>query len=180
MRWLEGHHRLNGHESEQTLGDSERQGSLQSMGPQRVGYDLVVERQQQSLQFSSAAQSCPIICDPMDCRTPGLPAHHQLAEPTQTHVRPISDAIQPSHPLSSPDPPDFNLSQYQGLLNESVLCIRWPKYWSFSFSINVPNEYSYLISFSEWLKLLAVQGILKSFLHTTVQKNQFLSTQLSL
>ena len=61
MRWLEWHHRLNGHESEQTLGDSERQGSLQSMGPQRVGYDLVVERQQQSLQFSSVTQLCPTL-----------------------------------------------------------------------------------------------------------------------
>jgi len=101
----------------------------------------------------------------MDCRTPGLPVHHQLPEPTQTHVRPVSDAIQPSHPLSSPVPPDFNLSQHQGLLNESVLCIRWPRYWSFSFSISAPSEYSELISFkSEWLKLLAVPGTLKSFL----------------
>ena len=69
----------------------------------------------QSVQFSSVAQSCPTLCDPMDCSTPGLPVHHQLPEFTQTHVHWVSDAIQPSHPLSSPSPPAFNLSQYQGL-----------------------------------------------------------------
>ena len=64
--------------------------------------------------FSSAAQSCPTLCDPMDCSTPGLPVHHQLPEFTQTHVHRMGDAIQPSHPLSSPSPPAFNLSQHQG------------------------------------------------------------------
>ena len=68
-----------------------------------------------SVQFSSVAQSCPILCDPMNCSTPGLPVHHQLPESTQTHVRRVSDAIQPSHPLSSPSPPALNLSQHQGL-----------------------------------------------------------------
>ena len=97
-------------------------------------------------QFSSAAQSCPTLCDPMDCSMPGFPVHHQLLEPTQTPVHHASDAIQPSHPLSSPSPA-FNLSQHQGLSNESVLHIRWPKYWSFSFSISPSNEYSELISF---------------------------------
>ena len=81
-------------------------------------------------QFSSVAQLCPTLCDPMDCSTPGFPVHHQLPEFAQTHVHRISDAIQPSHPLSSPSPPAFNLSQHQGLSNESVLPIRWPKYWS--------------------------------------------------
>ena len=66
-------------------------------------------------QFNSVAQSCPILCDPMDCSTPGLPVHHQPPEPTQTHVHRVGDAIQPSHPLSSPSPPAFNLSQHQGL-----------------------------------------------------------------
>ena len=66
-------------------------------------------------QFSSVAQSCPTPCDPMNCSTPGLPVHHQLLEFTQTHVRWVSDTIQPSHPLSSPSPPALNLSQYQGL-----------------------------------------------------------------
>ena len=67
------------------------------------------------LQFSSVAQSCPTLCDPMDCSMPGLPVHHQLPEPTQTHVHHVGDAIQSSHPLSSPSLPTFNLSQHQGL-----------------------------------------------------------------
>ena len=101
----------------------------------------------------------------MDCSTPGLPVHHQLLELTQTHVHWVSDAIQPSHPLSPPSPPTFNLSQHQGLFQESVLHIRWPKYWSFSFSISPSNEYSGLISFRmDWLDLFAVQGTLKSLL----------------
>ena len=94
------------------------------------------------LQFSQlvsesvVAQLCPDLFDPMDCSTPGFPVHHQLPELVQTHVHQVSNAIQPSHPLSSPSPPTFNLSQHQSLFNESVLCIRWPKYWSFSFSIS--------------------------------------------
>ena len=66
-----------------------------------------------SAQFSSVAQLCPTLCDPMDCSTPGLPVHHQLLESTQTHVHWVGDAIQPSRPLSSPSPPAFNLSQHQ-------------------------------------------------------------------
>ena len=66
-------------------------------------------------QFRSVAQSCPTLCDPMNCSTPGLPVHHQLPEFTQTHVHRVGDAIQPSHPLSSPSPPALNLSQHQGL-----------------------------------------------------------------
>ena len=99
----------------------------------------------------------------MDCSTPGLPVHHQLPKLAQTHVHRVSDAIQPSHPLSSPSSPAFNPSQHQGLSNESVLLNRWPKYWSFS--ISPSNEYSGLISFrKDWLDLLAVQGTLKSLL----------------
>ena len=95
----------------------------------------------------------------MDCRMPGLPVHHQLPEFTQTHVHPVGDAIKPSHPLSSPSPPAFNLFQHQGLFYESVLHIRWPNYWSFIFSISTSNEYSGLISFRmDWFHLLAVQG----------------------
>ena len=114
-------------------------------------------------QFSSVAQLCPTLCDPMDYSTSGFPVHHQLLELTQTHVYQVSDAFQPSHPLSSPSPPAFNLSQYQGFSSESALCIRWPKYWSFSFNISPSNEHSGLISFRmDWLDLLAVQGTLKS------------------
>ena len=101
----------------------------------------------------------------MDCSTPGFPVHHQLPEPTQTHVHRTCDTNQVCHPLSSPFPPIFNLSQHQGLSNESVLRIKWPKYWSLSFSISPSNEYSWLISFRmDWLDLLAVQGTLKSLL----------------
>ena len=114
-------------------------------------------------QFSSVTQSCLILCDPMNRSKPGFPVHHQLPESTQTHVHRVTDAIQPSHPLSSPSPPTFNLSQHQGLSNESVLCIRWPKYWSFSFSISPSNEYSGLTSCRiDWFDLLVVQGTLES------------------
>ena len=100
-----------------------------------------------SVQFSSVSQSCPTLCDPMDCSTPGLPVHHQLPESTQTHVHWISDAIQPSHPLSSLLLLPSVFPSIRVFSNASVLCIRWPKYWSFSFSISPSNEYSGLISF---------------------------------
>ena len=107
------------------------------------------------LQFSSVSQLCLTLCDPMDCSTLGLPVHRQLPEFTQIHVHWVSDAIQPSHPLSSPSPPTFNLSQHQVFPNESVLRMRWPKYWSFSFNISPSNEHSGLISFRmDWLDLL--------------------------
>ena len=101
----------------------------------------------------------------MDCSTPGFPVHHQLLGLTQTHVHRVSDAIQPSHPLSSlPLPPPI-FPSIRVFSNESVLRIRWPKYWSFCFSISPSNEYSRLISFRmDWLDLLAVQGTLKSLL----------------
>ena len=94
-----------------------------------------------SVQFSSVTQSCLTLWDPMDCSTPGLPVHHQLPEFTQTHVHWLGDAIHTSHPLSSPSPPALNLSQHQFFSNESVLRIRSPKYWSFSFNISPSNEY---------------------------------------
>ena len=116
-------------------------------------------------QFSSGAQSCPTLCDPMDCSTTGLPVHHQLLEFTQTHVHWVGDTIQPSHPLSYPSPPTFNLSQHRGLYKWVSSSHQVAKYWSFNFSISPSNEYSGLISFSmDWLDLLAVQGALESFL----------------
>ena len=116
-------------------------------------------------QFSSVAQSCPTLCDPMNRSMPGLPVHHQLLEFTQTHVHWVGDAIKPSHPLSSPSPPVPNPSQHQSLSNESNLRMRWPKYWSFIFSISPSNECPGLTSFRmDWLDLLAVQGTLKSLL----------------
>ena len=152
------------------------------------------------VKFSSVAQSYPTLCDPMNCSTPGLPVHHQRLEFTQTHVHWVGDAIQPSHPLSSPLPPAPNTSQHQGLFqwvnsshevarvfsNESTLLMRWPKYWSFSFSIIPSNEHPGLISFRvDWLDLLAVQGTLKSLLQHHSSKasillhSAFLTVQLS-
>ena len=118
-----------------------------------------------SVQFSSVAQSCPTLCDPMNCSMPGLPVHHHLLEFTQTRVHRVRDAIQPSHPgrpflLLPPIPPSIRVFS-----NESTLLMRWPKYWSFSFSIIPSKEIPGLISFRmEWLDLLAVQGTLKSLL----------------
>ena len=137
-----------------------------------------------SVQFSPVIQLCPTLCNPMACSTPGFPVHHQLPELAQTYVHWIKDAIQPSHPLSSPSLPAFNLSRIRIFSSESVLHIRWPKYWSFSFNISPSNEYSGLISFRmDWFDL-AVQGTLKSLLQhfwtSPVQKHQFLGAQLSL
>ena len=135
----------------------------------------------QSVQFSTVVQSCPILCDPIYCSTPGFLVHHQLLELAQTHVHRVSDAIQPFHPLSSPSPHAFNLSQHQGFSNESVLHIRWPKNWSFSFSISPSNGYSELIPFRmDWFNLHIAKGISRVFSNTTVQKHQFFHAQLSL
>ena len=116
-------------------------------------------------------------------RAPPCPS---LPEFIQTHVHWVGDAIQPSHPLSSPSPPAFNLSQHQGLFKWVSSCIRWPKYWSSSFSISPSNEYSGLISFwMDWLDLLAVQGTLKSLLQhhsskaSVLQFSAFFIVQLS-
>ena len=137
-------------------------------------------------EIRSVAQSCLTLCDPMDCSMPGFPVYHQLVKLAQTHVHWVGDAIQPSHPLSSLSPPSFNLSQHQGLSNESVLHIRWPKYWSFSFSISSSSEYSGLISFGiDWSDLLANQGTLKSLLQhhsskaSILQRSAFFMVQLS-
>ena len=118
-----------------------------------------------SVQFSSVAQLCPTICDPMNRNTPGIPVHHQLPESTQIHVHPVGDAIQPSHPLSSPLPLPSIFPSIRVFSNESNLHVRWPKYFSFSFNINPSHEHSGLISLRmDWLDLLAVQGTLKSLL----------------
>ena len=118
---------------------------------------------------------------------PGFPVHHQLLELAQTHVHWVGDAIQRSHPLLSPSPPALNLSRVRTFSNESVLHVRWPKYWSFSFNISPSNEYSWLISFRmDWLDLLGVQGTLESLLQHNSSKasvlwhSAFFTVQLSL
>ena len=133
-------------------------------------------------QFSSVAQSCLILCDPMNCRTPGLPVHHQLPEFTHTHVHQVSDAVQPSHPLSSPSPPAPNPSPHQGLF-------QWV-----SSSHQVANSFG--VSVSTWVLPMNTQdwsplewtgwisskskGLSRVFSNTTVQKHQFFGAQLSL
>ena len=113
--------------------------------------------------FSPLTQSWPTLCNPMDCSRPGIPVHHQLLELTQTYIHGVDDAIQSSHPLSSPSPLAFNLSQHQGLFKWVRFSHQVDKDWSFTFSICPSNEYSGLISFRmHWLDLLAVQGIFKS------------------
>ena len=125
----------------------------------------IKDRKSMDLTVHSVTQSCLTLCDPMNRSMPGLSVYHQLPEFTQTYVHRVGDAIQPSHPLSFPSPPILNLSHNQGLPNESALCIRWPKYWSFSFNISPSNEHPGLISFRmDWLSLLAAQGTLKSLL----------------
>ena len=139
-----------------------------------------------SVQFSSVAQSCPTLCDPMNRSTPGLPVHHHLPEFTQTHVHRVSDTIQPSilcRPLLLLPliPPSIRVFS-----NESTLRKRWPKYWNFSFSISLSKEIPGLISFRmDWLDLLAVQETLKSLLQhhsskaSILWRSAFFTVQLS-
>ena len=138
------------------------------------------------IQFSSVTQSCLTLCDLMNRSTPGLPVHHQLPEFTQTHVHRVSDAIQPSHPLLSPSHPPSIFLSIRIFSNESLLRIRWSKYWSFSFNISPSNEHPGLISFTmDWLDLLAVQGTLKSLLQhhslkaSVLLRSAFFTVQLS-
>ena len=132
----------------------------------------------------SLAKSCPTLCDPMNLSTPAFPVLHYLLEFAQTPVHQVSSAIQPSHHLLPPSPPSLSLSQHQGLSNESTICIRWPKYWSFS--INPSNEYSGWLPLGlDWFDLLAVQGTLKSLLQhhsskaSILQHSAFFIVQLS-
>ena len=137
-------------------------------------------------QFSSVAQSCLTLCDPMDCSMPGLPVHHQLLEFTQTHS---IVSVMPSNHLILPRPLLLLPSIFPSIRvfsNESALRMRWPKYWSFSFNISPSCEHPGLISFRmDWLDLLAVQGTLKSLLQhhsskaSILQCSSFLIVQLS-
>ena len=124
--------------------------------------------------FSSVAQSCPTLCNPMNCSTPGLPVHHQLPEFTQTHVLWVNNAIQSSHPLSSLSPA-FNLSQYQGLFK----WVRWPNIGVSASALPVNIQDWPPLGWTDWISLQS-KGLSRVFSNTTVQKHQFFSAQLSL
>ena len=109
----------------------------------------------------------------MDCSMPGFPVHHELPELTQTHVHGVGDPIQPSHPLLPLVLPPSIFPSIRIFSNESILRVRWPKYWSFSFSISPSNEHSGLISFRmDWFDL-AEKGLSRVFSNTTIQKHRF-------
>ena len=131
------------------------------------------------VQFSSVAQSCPTLCDPMNHSMPGHPVHHQL----QSSLNLMSiESVMPSSHLSLCCPLLLLLSippSIRVFSKESALCIRWPKYWSFCFSISPSNEHPGMISRMDWLDLLAVQGTLKSFLQHHSSNHQFFGSQLS-
>ena len=131
--------------------------------------------------FSSVTQSCPTFCDPMDCRTPGLPVHHQLPEFTQTHVHWVGDAIQPSHPLSSPSPPTFNHSQHQGLFQWVSSFHQVAKVLEFQFQPQSPMNIQdwFPSGWTGWISLQS-KGLSRVFSNTTVQKHQLFGAQLSL
>ena len=125
------------------------------------------------VQFSSVAQSCPTLCNPMDCSMPDLPVHHQLPEFTQTHVHRVGDAIQPSHALSLLSPPALNPSQHQGLFTWVSSLHEVAKVLEFQLQHQFFKEHPGLISFRmDWLDLLAVQGTLKSLLQHHSSKAQ--------
>ena len=134
------------------------------------------------IQFSSVAQSCPYLCDPMDCSKAGFPGHHQIPKLAQTHVHRVGDTVQPSHPLPSPSPPAFNLSQHQGFFPMSQF------FASGNQSIGVSTSASVLpMNIQDWFSLgltgfifLQSKGPSRIFSNTTVQNHQFCSTQFSL
>ena len=131
--------------------------------------------------FSSVTQSCPTLCDPMNCSTPGLPVHHQLPEFTQTHVQRVRDAIQPSHPLSSPSSPAPNPSQHQSLFQWVNSSHEVAKVTGVSALASFLPKKSQGWSPSEWTGWISLQfkGLSRVFSNTTVQKHQFFGSQLS-
>ena len=138
-----------------------------------------------SVQFSSVAQSCPTVCNPMDYSMPGCPVHLQLPELTLTHVHQVSDAIQPSHPLLSPFPPTFNLSQPQGLFKWVSSSHQVAKILEFQLPISeflkIPMSFQdwFPLGWTDWISLQS-KGLSRAFSSITVQKHQFFGTQLSL
>ena len=146
-----------------------------------ISSQLLSSSRPQFSSVSSVAQSCPTLCDPMNRSKPGLPVYHQLLESTQTHAHRVGDAIRPSHPLCPllllpPIPPSIRV-----FCGESVLLKRWPKYWSFGFSISPSNEYQDWspLGWTGWISLQS-KGLSRVFSNTTIQKHQFSCAQLSL
>ena len=132
-----------------------------------------------SVQVSSVTQLCPTLCDPMYHSTPGLPVHHQLSEFTQTHVHRVSDAIQPSHPLSPPSPPTFNLSQHQSFPRSQVLAPDGQSIGASASVLPMNIQGWFPLELTCWISLQS-KGLSRVFSNTTVQKHQFFGTQLSL
>ena len=136
---------------------------------------ICIESKHIDVQVSLATQSCPTLCDPRDCSMPGFPVHHQLLEPAQTHVHRVSDVIQPSHPLLSPSPPAFNLSQHQDLFQWVSSSHQMAKVFGPSASASVlPMNIQDWFPLG-WTGLISLQskGVSRVFSNTTVQKHQF-------
>ena len=142
-------------------------GVIQLLSPLQLFVTPLTAAQQASLskisgQFSSVAQSCPTLCNPMNRSTPGLPVHHQLPEFTQTHIHRVSDAILPSHPLSSPSPPAPIPPSIRVFSSESTLCMRWPNIVVFFFKMQLKSWFimSMTTSLSANLKIMAYLVVL--------------------
>ena len=130
-----------------------------------------------SVQFSSVAQLCPTFCNPMDCSTPGFPVHHQFLELAHSHVHWVHDAIQPYHPLSSPSPPAFNLSQHQSLFQWVSSLHQVASASASVLPVNIQDWFH--LGWTGWISLQS-KGLSRVFSNTTVQKHQFFGAQLSL
>ena len=134
-----------------------------------------------SVQFNSVTQSCSTLCDPMDCSTPGFPVHHQLRELAQTDVHQVSDAIQSSHPLSSPFLLASIFPSIRVFSNESVLCIKWPSIGASASTLVLPMNFQdwFPLGWTGWISLQS-KRLWRVFSNTTVGKHQYFGIQLSL
>ena len=149
---------------------------MEYLQPQAYGKSFTWYYNWYSVQFSSVAQSCPTLCDPMDYSMPaGLPVHHQLPEFVETHVHWVSDAIQPSHPLSSPSPPALNLSQHQGLFQWVSSSHQVAKVLEFQLQKSVLPMNSQDWSPLGWIGWIFLKSkrLSRVFSNTTVQKHEF-------
>ena len=155
----------------------------QDLNSATKGVVIVFKLPTYSVQFTLVAQSCPTLCNPMGCSTPDLPVHHQLPEFTQTHVHWVGDAIQPSHPLLSPSPPTFSLSQHQGLFQWVSSSHQVAKVFEFqlqhqSFQWIFRIHPKFPLGWTGWISLQS-KGLSRVFSNTTVQTHEFFGTQLS-